>query len=139
MPKILFSSSVGLLFLLYACTRDELVFGLNEEVTIPFDQTAVFTDNQNEISLHFKNLDADSRCLEGQVCIWQGRAVVDVKIDNDTTIQLAKGDLTSATDTPFVDQMVYRAYIIHLKDVDFGKNANQGKENKYSIIVEVKK
>jgi hypothetical protein len=71
------------------------------------------------------------------ICIWAGRAVIDLEINGDENFELGNGDLTTLTDQPIPKSATYMDYTIELLAVSFDKDSHYGDESKYSIIIKV--
>lgn len=67
MITVIFASLIG-------CGTDTgtIQASLDQEFTIPIDHTAII--NQENLSIKFDKVTADSRCPKGAVCIWAGEA-----------------------------------------------------------------
>jgi hypothetical protein len=124
---------------LISCKKYDLTKDIGEEITICFEEKGTIKDNENQVELKFIHLVEDSRCPEGVQCIWAGRAVVEIRINSTDIITLAIGDLTGATNTPYVNFVEYNNYKITLLEVTYNKKKHQGKEEKYQIKLRVDK
>lgn len=124
---------------LFSCKKHDLTKDIGEEITICFEEKGTIKDYENQIDLKFIHLVEDSRCPEGVQCIWAGRAVVEIRINSTDIITLAIGDLTGATNTPYVNFVEYNNYKITLLEVTYKQKKHQGKEEKYQIKLRVDK
>lgn len=124
---------------LVSCKKHILTKDIGEEITICFEEKGTIKDNENQVELKFIHLVEDSRCPEGVQCIWAGRAVVEIRINSTDIITLAIGDLTGATNTPYVNFVEYNNYRISLLEVTYKQKKYQGKEEKYQIKLRVDK
>jgi hypothetical protein len=124
---------------LISCKKHDLTKDIGEEITICFEEKGTIKDNENQVELKFIHLVEDSRCPEGVQCIWAGRAVVEIRINSTYKITLGIGDLTGATNTPYVNFVEYNNYRITLLEVTYNKKKHQGKEEKYQIKLRVDK
>ena len=130
-------SILFLAFIISSCEKENLTLGLGEEVTIPFSKTATLFDNGQEIRFKFADLVEESRCIPPRICIWAGRAIIDLEINWDENFELGNGDLTSLTDQPIPKSATYMDYTIELLAVSFDKDSHYGDESKYSITIKV--
>lgn len=117
-----------------SCDRS-ISIGIGEEITIPFERKASLYDNGYELTVEFTKLVEESRCQPGLVCFWEGRAVVEIVVNNIETFELEFR--TENDDVPVVNSAQYQDYMIELISVFPKSDEDFGIEKKYSIIVEV--
>lgn len=82
------------LFLALSCGKTVLNAELNKEFSIKHDDKVVI-DNE-DLEVEFTNVTEDSRCPEGTNCIWEGRVVVQLMVNNhlvSVSTQTAKDTL----------------------------------------------
>lgn len=117
-----------------SCDRN-ISIGIGEEITIPFDKTASMYDFGYETTISFTKLIEESRCPPGKVCFWEGRALVEIMVNNTVSFELEIG--ASGDDVPLNNSVEWGNYNIELKSVIYDSDDDYGVEKKYSIIIEV--
>ncbi len=85
-------------------THHNVVLNVNENVT-----------EEVSFSISYNKLIENSLCPEGAVCVWEGRVIVELTIDVNTTILLGMGNLIN---TSAVKVFVYNNYSIKIIHVD---------------------
>jgi len=120
-----------------ACKKQNRVFELGEEVKIPFGKNATLRDNGAEIKLEFTELLEDSRC--SGTCIWAGRRVIALTLDDTARFELGQGDLTSLTVDPIAESAQYLDYSIRLVGVGGKSRSRQPRNANYTIHIVVEK
>lgn len=133
--KLLGFSLAILLFL--SCSKADQTFELNETEAIPFGKTAKLNDGDKPI-FKFTALLEESRCPEGTNCIWAGRALVELTVDDNQTIELGLGTQLNEG-AQFNQTAIFDKYEVELMEVSFKNNAEYGKEDKYSVKIKVSK
>ncbi|MFC2109535.1 hypothetical protein ACFLRU_00670 [Bacteroidota bacterium] len=81
---------VGIL-VLSSCTENE-IFKFNKEFSIELNQSILIPLNDTEtenLKIQFHELVEYSICPPNVNCVWAGRAIVNLKINDSETIQLA--------------------------------------------------
>lgn len=121
--------------LVISCSKSDQTFELNETVSIPFGKTAKLNDGDKPI-FKFTKLIEESRCPEGTNCIWAGRVLIELTIDDDQTHQLGLGDLETG-DNSIEETADFGNYEIQLIDASFGAESDYAKEEKYTVKIKV--
>lgn len=114
-----------------ACKKQNRDFVLGEEVKIPFGKTATLRDNGAEIKFEFTELLEDSRCKG--TCIWAGRRVIALTVDDTARFELGQGDLTSSTVDPIAESAQFLDYTIRLVGVGGKSRSRQPQDANYTI------
>lgn len=65
------------------CEKDAITFGPGDEVVIPIGYTATFHYGKNDVIIKFTELTEDFRCPPDMICIWHGRAIVEILDGNE--------------------------------------------------------
>ncbi|WP_139957129.1 hypothetical protein [Flavicella sediminum] len=121
------------LLLFISCTENE-IFQLDKEFSLQLKESALIstnTNNSENLKIEFHELLEYSVCPENVNCIWAGRAIVNLKINDSEILQLALLD----NDIP--SKKMQDGYEITLVDVTFIKTNST--ENSYSVHLIIKK
>lgn len=120
------------------CEKESHFFQIMDQIEICYDDTVVLQNEDIEISYHFSNLVEDSRCPthEGVACILEGRAVIELIIDNNDTVLLANKYYERINDTLY-STTLYKSFIAKLVKVNPMPTLQLLEPNRYSIILEV--
>lgn len=110
---------------------------LGEEIEIDHRNSITIKDGHYKLGLEFSELKSDSRCPPNATCFWEGRAIIELTVNEEITYELGVGDLTSGTQTPIPNTVTHDGYIIVLKAVSYGADKNFGDPLKSSIQIEV--
>ena len=121
--------------LLGACNKPTETFGKNESTVIPHGKSATFEDEKTNFEIEFSSLMEESRCPPNSICAWEGRAIIELNIDDDAKLELGNGNLLSGTQLRVPFQAYYDDYLITLVRVEFGADDNYGIDEKYSIEI----
>jgi hypothetical protein len=114
---------LGLVSIICSCTKQET---LHQEFSLKINQRARISTVSTILNIKFSELVQDSRCPPGANCIWAGKAIIALEI-NDSTVTL--GDTSTVYD--------YGAHHIQLKSVDYPSKRTFGKERNCTITLRV--
>jgi hypothetical protein len=134
------SSIIALLAIalsLTACNKDEeQSIQLNQIFELDYRKSKSF--DQGDFTITFENLIEDSRCPEGAECIWEGRAVVEIKIQHETDIDLHTLATSNSIDGDNLLSVQHDNYIIKLVAVHpYPTIASSPTNEDYSIELEI--
>ncbi len=95
-----FFKQIGLFSLLILAFSgcDKEAIKPNTEFTLVLNETKTIQDGLKNVSITYAELLEDSRCPEGIVCVWAGRAIVLLKDDKKNEYKIGIGDLESVKD-----------------------------------------
>ena len=126
-------------FTISSCQKKDLTKDIGEVLTLCFDEKGSITDNGNNTEISFIDLVEDSTCPEGARCVWAGRIVVELKINNSESIILGLGDLLTQANAPVSNAKDFGSYKITLVDAGYGRKGNKGVEKRYYVKIRVDK
>ncbi|MEY2924311.1 MAG: hypothetical protein RLZZ337_859 [Bacteroidota bacterium] len=126
----------SLLFLLLASCEKEVI--PNETFYLEFEESVTIKDDQQNFNITYSKLVEDSRCPEDAICVWAGRAVIQIKDQDNKVYDLGIGDLEAGGST-YVNEVEINSLNFKLLDVSYKKKAEQGEEKKSRIKLEVRK
>ncbi|HAW21348.1 MAG TPA: hypothetical protein DCX14_14295 [Flavobacteriales bacterium] len=135
MKHSLFLIGCTIALVIAGCNKPTDTFGKNENTVIPFGKSATFEDGKTNFEIEFLTLVEESRCPPNSICAWEGRAIIELKIDEDTKLELGNGNLLSGTQLRVPFQAYYDDFLITLVKVDYGADANYGTAEKYSVEI----
>lgn len=130
---------VILLSTISSCQKKDLTKDIGEVLTLCFGEKVYIADNGNNTEISFIDLVEDSICPEGARCVWAGRIVTELKINNSQTILLGFGDLLTQANPPVSNAKDFGNYKITLLDAGYGRKANKGVEKRYYVKIRVDK
>ncbi len=94
---------IALLFI--GCKKEQVNPTADNEIIVQYQQSASKKIIGKDWKVTFLSIKENSLCPPNSECIWQGRLVVDLEI-NQEEIELGLGDLTSNTETELVNEVV---------------------------------
>lgn len=86
MKTIPFFALFALLFLMSCNKDDDQSVDLNEAFELDYRATKEFEDG--DLSITFENLVEESRCPADAICVWEGRAVVEIKVQEEEEVAM---------------------------------------------------
>lgn len=86
MKTIPFFALFALLFLMSCNKDDDQSVDINEAFELDYRATKEFEDGN--LSITFENLVEESRCPADAICIWEGRAVVEIKVQEEEEVAM---------------------------------------------------
>ncbi|MBR9859321.1 hypothetical protein GYB22_00935 [bacterium] len=95
------------------------------------------TEKVDDLKIQFTSVLEDSRCPEEGTCTWAGRVIVELVLNQQDTVNLGLGDLSSGVETPYRSSAKYEGYELELLSAEFGAEENQAKTPFYSINLKV--
>ena len=122
-----------LILSLASCKQDPV--RTDEIFTLSFEQTRTLQTSLENFEITFTDLKEDSRCPQNVNCIWAGRAVVEISV-NEHKMLLGVGDLSTGG-TEYVQKQEYNGLVYELIDVFFDEEKNRGLEKHYAISIKV--
>ncbi len=116
-------------FLFQGCTKNAIT--RSEEFTLAINKEAHLQENsETTLSITYQDLVEESRCAPGVVCVWAGRVLVKLKVNNEE-IQLGLGH------DQYPNSTTVDGYAIDLLSVKYSSDSNFGDKNKSSIVLRV--
>ncbi len=108
---------------------------LNNEFSLAIGQTAVLTGEQ--LTIQFVEIQEDSRCPKGAMCIWQGRvsAVLQVSDGSDST----KIVLTEPVLSDEYGRSMYKKYEFTSHVQPYPESGKQISKDDYRVLLIVRK
>lgn len=102
---------------LIGCTDAGVDPEIGEEIKIPFQRTIRVQDSESEktINIQYTQLIENSICRPDQICVWQGRFVVEIQID-EAIRTIGLGDNFSLENDSIYAKATYSDYEIELLD-----------------------
>lgn len=119
-PRIIF---LGLLGIFCSCKKEQ---ALHQDFFLKINQRARIPIGTSTLNIKFSDLVQDSRCPPETYCIWAGKAIIALEI-NDSIVTL--GDTSIVYD--------YGPHQIQLKSVDYPSKRTFGKERHCTITLRV--
>jgi hypothetical protein len=89
----------------------------NTEFTLKINKTKTIQDGVKSVSITYTELLEDSRCPEGSVCVWAGRAIVLLTDDKKNEYKIGIGDLESVKDE-VKNEVAIDGFTFKLKEVE---------------------
>ncbi len=141
MKTISFCTLLSLLFLLTACNKDDdqpTVITLGQEFEIDYKESGTY--DEAGLEFIFSEVLEESRCPTNVICVWEGRAVVALTVNDDaqdppTIIQLAT---LNSLDGDSLLTATYGNYQIELIDVKpYPDNLDIQDFDDYSVVLKV--
>lgn len=83
-----------------------------QEITVQFNET----NNNGKISIKFSDIIEDSRCPEEMNinCVWNGRAVIKLVLNNVEENIIAIGNLQAGNPNKYANTVEHQGYLIQL-------------------------
>jgi hypothetical protein len=127
---------IAVLFL-SACNKDDnQSIELNQIFELDYRKTKSF--EKGNFTLTFENLLEDSRCPDGAECIWEGRAVVEIKIQHGVDIELYTLATANSVDGDNLLSVQHDNYLIKLIAVNpYPSTASSPTNEDYSIGLQI--
>ena len=126
------------LFFLMSCNKDDKqTVNLNEPFELDYRATTEFEDGN--ISITFENLIEDSRCPANAICIWEGRAVVEIKVQEEDEIAMYMLATTNSLNGDSLLTFQHNDYNVKLLNVSPfpGTTAEPATDEDYSVELEI--
>ncbi len=132
--------AITLLFAISCTKKDGLLnFKLDTAFDLKQSEVATWEDN-SEVKVQFNNVLEDSRCPIDAICVWAGRATVEITFSQPGSSEtgfLALGDFSG---TNYTDKAVFGNYEVILKAVKPAPKAGIViPASEYIIEIEVRK
>lgn len=120
------------------CTKNERTYDLVVTTGIPYSQTRVYLYNKTTLAVSFVELIEESRCPSTGHCAWEGRAVINLQINQKDIVTIGIGDLRSLAGDTIQNTVFYGKRAITLKKLEFSEDEYYGVPRAYKakIIVE---
>jgi len=137
MKSVSFFALTALLFLV-ACNNDDndQSIVLDETFELDYRETKTF-DNAN-FSITFENLIEDSRCPTDVVCGWEGRAIVEVKVQENEAISMYKLATYNSANLDSLLTFQHEDYTVKLIQVNpIPVSTNPAEVEDYSLELEI--
>lgn len=122
------------MLILFACGEEKILNSLDDEIILSPGESVFVQDGLSGLRIEFVEVIENSLCPPDAVCIWYGRHIVKLKINNETEMILGYGSLFPSE--PYVKSDRYQNYQITFLDVIPIKN---GEHYVYNIKLEVLK
>ncbi|WP_425389610.1 hypothetical protein [Ekhidna sp.] len=94
-----------IVLLFIGCKEEQVIPTAENEIIVQHQQSASKTINGKGWAVTFLSIKENSLCPPNSECIWQGRLVVALKI-NQEEVELGLGDLTTNSETEIANQIV---------------------------------
>mgnify|MGYP000268262693 CR=1 FL=1 len=121
-----------------SCNDNDSLDAASEVIIIQLAETKI-VGNKN-ISIQFSKVLEDSRCPENLVCIWGGRAVIELLLNNTDKQLLGIGDLKTGVQKNYVNSFKYKGYEIQLLDLKpYNNTTGNSGVIAYTISLKVEK
>ena len=137
MKTIPFFALFALLFLVACNKDDDQSVDLNQAFELEYRATSEFEDGN--LSITFENLIEDSRCPDLALCIWEGRAVVEIKVQEDDAIAMYILATSNSMDGDSLLTFQHNDYKVKLLDVQpfLGISSETPTEEDYSVELKI--
>jgi hypothetical protein len=112
----------------------------SQEIIIPFQETKFMGSEKTSIT--FSKILEDARCPENSNinCIWEGRILVEITVNNLEKFTIGLGNLQSNSQELFTNSFEYEGYLIKLMDVNPKRTTiQQPQSSHHQIILNIKK
>lgn len=138
MKTISFLNTLCLVLLLTACNKDKKNTDVNigDEFELDFDQTAFFNNGNSTIPIKFIEVLEDSRCPDDAICLWEGRVVIKLDID-EASVELATFNSMNGDSLQTAEIGNYLVKLIEIKPRRGSGDAP--KDDEYSAVLEITK
>ncbi len=141
MKRIFFFALTTLLFLTSCKKNDEDQSQrnvLNETFELDYREIKTFEDSTPNFSITFENLIEDSRCPVDVICDWEGRAVVEIIIEELEVKSIYQLTTYYSINPDSLETIQHNNYIIKLIEVNpIPVTTNQVEIEDYSIELEI--
>lgn len=109
---------------------------IDKEIVVLFHKTKTLTSN---LDITFSELMEESRCPPNSECIWEGRVVIELTINNSDKVILGLGNLNKpAPQESYKNRIEYGNYSIELIGVDYGSEENFNIKDHSLITLKIK-
>ena len=120
---------------LVSCDKN-VTHHIDEEIIVLYHKTETVTSN---LDIIFSELMEESRCLPNSECVWEGRALVKLTLNNKDEVILGLGNLINPSpQEPYKNSIEYNNYSIELISVDYGSEENFNIKKHYLITLKIK-
>ena len=120
--------------ILLACA-DKSDDEFTQEISISYNQAQTFNYNTSSFTIQFADVLEESRCPDYAYCVWAGRVVIELIID-ESHFTLGTGDLTTGTDTQINESISFEGINISIKSLNHPENGIDNKKD-YSLILQL--
>lgn len=119
--------------LVLGCNKVDNNFERGETVTISINKSVNLKNIG--LSIEFTKLIEESRCQPNTECFWEGRALVELTLNQKTKVILGIGNLKASSTQNYYNSTYYNGFNIELKEVNYGAERNYGKSRKYQVNI----
>lgn len=136
MKTISFFALTALLFLVSCNKDDDQIIVIDE--TFELDYRTPKTIEGTNFSITFENLVEDSRCPTDVICGWEGRAIVEIKIQENEVISLYQLATYNSINLDSLLAFQHQDYNVKLIEVNpIPLSTNQTATEDYSLALEI--